>query len=106
MNQYFNRYEFFVKNGDYKIVPSIEIPLKSTDKFVSYKKNIDRFDKFSQVYYDSPFFGWLISLANPNISDIEFEIPDGEIIRIPYPLITTLQEYKKSVNLYTKYYGE
>ncbi len=28
------------------------------------------------------------------------------IVRIPYPLINTLQDYKKNVELYKLYYGE
>ena len=29
MNQYFNRYEYFLEDGEFKIVPGIEIPAKS-----------------------------------------------------------------------------
>jgi len=48
----------------------------------------------------------LIMLANPALGSLEFEIPDNSIIRIPFPLINTLQDYKKSVELYKLYYGE
>jgi hypothetical protein len=106
MNQYFNRYEYFTENGEHKIVPGIEIPIRSTDKFTKYKKGKDRLDKMSQEYYSTPLFGWLIMLANPTLGSLEFEIPDNSIIRIPFPLINTLQDYKKGVELYKLYYGE
>jgi len=106
MNQYFNRYEYFSENGEHKIVPGIEIPIRSTDKFTKYKKGKDRLDKMSQEYYSTPLFGWLIMLANPTLGSLEFEIPDNSIIRIPFPLINTLQDYKKNVELYKLYYGE
>ena len=37
-NQYFNRYQFFNDNNEFKIVPGIEIPIKTTDKYYQYKK--------------------------------------------------------------------
>lgn len=106
MNQYFNRYEYFLEDGEFKIVPGIEIPFRSTDKYVKYKKGKDRFDKMSQEYYNSPLFGWLIMLANPKLGSLEFEIPDNSMVRIPFPLINSLQDYKKNVELYKLYYGE
>lgn len=106
MNQYFNRYEYFLEDGEFKIVPGIEIPFRATDKYVKYKKGKDRFDKMSQEYYNTPLFGWLIMLANPKLGSLEFEIPDNSMVRIPFPLINSLQDYKKNVELYKLYYGE
>jgi hypothetical protein len=103
---YFDRYQYFVTDGNFRIVPRIEIPIKGTDKYIQYKKGKDRLDKLSQEYYGSPTFGWLIMLANPTAGSIEFEIPDNFFIRIPYPLISTLQDYKNGVELYSLYYGE
>jgi len=106
MNQYFNRYDYFLEDGEHKIVPGIEIPQKSTDKFLNYKKSKDRLDKISQEYYGTPLFSWLIMMANPKLGSIEFEIPDNSMIRVPFPLINSLQDYKKGVELYRLYYGE
>ena len=64
-NQYFDRYQFFLEDGSFKIVPGIEIPIKSSDKYFQYKKGKNRLDKVSQEYYGTPYFGWLIVLANP-----------------------------------------
>lgn len=106
MREYFNRYDFFEEDGDFRIVPGIEIPIRSTDKYVQFKKGKDRLDKISQEYYNSPVFGWLILQANPSVGSIEFEIPDNSILRVPFPLISTLQEYKRGVDMYNLYYGE
>jgi len=104
---YLNRYQYFVNNqGNFTIVPGIELPIKGTDKYVQYIKGKDRLDKISQQYYDSPTFGWLIMQANPLAGGIEFQIPDKFILRIPYPLTTTLQDYKSAVDLYNLYYGQ
>ena len=106
MNQYFNRYQLFLVDGEQKIVPGIEIPIKNTDKFFIYKKSKSRLDKVSQENYGTPLFGWLIMSANPSIGGVEFEIPDNTILRIPFPLLVSLQDYKRNVELYKLYYGE
>lgn len=104
--EYFNRYQFFVEDSKFKIVPGIEIPIKATDKYFLYKKGKDRLDKISQEYYNTPTFGWLILTANPSIGSVEFMIQDNSLIRIPFPLITTLQDYNRIIELYELYYGE
>lgn len=104
--QYFDRYQYFVKDNGFRVVPGIELPIKSTDKYIQYKRGKDRLDQISQEYYGSPLFGWLILQANPLVGSIEFLIPDNSYLRIPFPLITSLQDYKTAVELYNLYYGE
>lgn len=103
---YFDRYQYFIDDGNFRIVPGIELPIKGTDKYHQYKKTKDRLDKLSQEYYNSPIFGWLIMLANPLSGTNEFEIPDNFILRIPFPLVSSLQDYKRGIELYRLYYGE
>ena len=103
--QYFNRYEDFIISDKYKIVPGIKIPIKNSDKFIQYKKNNDRLDKISEQFYGSPLFGWLILTANPSVPSNEFDINDNTLIRIPYPLENTLQDYKQQIDDYIRYYG-
>jgi hypothetical protein len=103
---YIDRYQYFINDGSYKIVPGIEIPFKSTDRYTQYKKGKERLDKLSQEHYGSPLFGWLIMVANPSAGSVEFEIPDNFYLRIPYPLVSSLQDYKNQVDLYKLYYGE
>jgi hypothetical protein len=79
---------------------------KSSDKKYIYRVGQSRLDKISQQYYNSPFFGWLILQANPEFTGFEFNIPDGSVLTIPYPLVTSLQEYKSALDNYRFYYGK
>lgn len=103
---YYDRYQFFIQDGEFNIVPGIEIPIKGTDKYLQYTRGKDRLDKLSQEYYNSPTFGWLIMMANPQAGTNEFEIPNNFLLRIPFPLVNTLQDYRRGVELYKLYYGE
>jgi hypothetical protein len=105
-NQYYDRYDSFVKDGSFRIVPGIELPIKGSDRYLQYNKSKHRLDVLSQEYYGSPLFGWIILQANPLLGSIEFEIPDNSYLRIPFPLIASLQDYKNGVDLYSTYYGE
>ncbi len=104
--EYFDRYQFFIEEGNFKIVPGIEMPIKGTDKYLNYKKGKTRLDKVSQDFYGTPVFGWLILQANPQVGSIEFEIPDNTILRVTLPLTSSSQDYKRGVELYNLYYGE
>jgi hypothetical protein len=104
--QYYNRYSPFLVNGEQTVVPYINLPPKSSDKRYIYKVGISRLDKVSQQHYNSPFFGWLILQANPQYTGFEFNIPDGAVLTIPYPLLTSLQDYKNELENYTFYYGK
>jgi hypothetical protein len=101
----YNRYKDFIINGQQTVVPYISLPSKSTDKRYIYKSNMSRLDKVSQQYYGSPLFGWLILQANPKYGSNEWAIPDGTILTIPYPLVTSLQDYKNQLDDYLFYYG-
>jgi len=103
---YYNRYQDYITDRKFRIIPGIEMPIKPTDKYLQYKKGKHRMDILSQEYYGSPMFGWLILLANPSVGSIEFEIPDNSYIRVPFPLLSSLQDYKNGVELYNLYYGE
>jgi hypothetical protein len=64
-----------------------------------------RLDKISQQYYGTPFFGWLIQQANPRYTGLEAAIPDGAVLTIPFPLLTSLQDYKGAIDNHFLYYG-
>ena len=102
---YYNRYNNFIVNGQQTVVPYIGLPSKSTDKRYIFKVAQSRLDKVSQQFYGSPFFGWLILQANPQFTGLEFNIPDGAILTIPYPLLSSLQDYKSAIDNYFFYYG-
>lgn len=103
--QYYNRYNQFLQNGQQTVVPYVELPGKPSDKRYIFKRNLSRLDKVSQQFYGSPFFGWLILQANPQFTGLEFNIPDGAILTIPYPLLSSLQDYKSAIDNYFFYYG-
>ena len=104
-NQYYDRYEEFVKDGSFKIVPGIELPIKPTDRYIQYKKGKHRLDILSQEFYGSPLFGWLILQANPIFGGMENNIYDGAVLVVPFPLVPSLQDYKQAIETYFYYYG-
>lgn len=104
MAKYFDRYEDFKNNGESRILPLITIPQKDSDIKVEYNST-KRLDIISQDVYNSPYFGWLIMLANPQFGGLEFDIPDGTILRIPFPLETSLKQYEEAVSIYIDLYG-
>ncbi len=105
MEQYYNRYKEFLINGQQTIVPFVSLPSKGTDQRYIYRVAVSRLDKISQQYYNSPFFGWLILQANQEYGSLEWDIPDNSIIIIPYPLVTSLQDYNNAVQTRFYYYG-
>jgi hypothetical protein len=102
---YFNRYNNFLINGEQTVVPFVTLPTKSTDKRYFYKVGVSRLDKISQEYYETPFFGWLILVANPEYGGLESNIPDNGLLRIPFPLLASVQDYEAGLNNYFFYYG-
>ena len=43
--------------------------------------------------------------ANPQYGSLEFNIPDGARLRIPYPLDTVIARYNADVDRYITLYG-
>jgi hypothetical protein len=104
MARYYDRYESFLKNGEYRLLPFLKIPKKNTDQRVKYDST-KRLDIISDDYYGSPYYGWLILLANPQYGGLEFEIPDGAVITIPFPLELSLQQYQEAVTKHRNLFG-
>lgn len=106
MALYDNRYESFENNGKQYSVPFIQLPIQSTDLFAEYSITKSRLDKISQQYYGDPYHGWVIMMANPEYGGLEWNIPDGAVIRIPYPLNDTLTLYNSLLENHIKIYGQ
>jgi hypothetical protein len=102
---YYNRYGNFLIEGQQTVVPYVELQNKPSDKVYIYRTASSRLDKISQMYYGSPLFGWLIMMANPQFGGLEWNITDGSVLRIPFPLISSLQDYKTALDNYFYYYG-
>lgn len=100
----FDRYSMFKSDGKVSIVPFVSIRKKNSDKQVVFNKNTMRLDKLSYEYYETPDFAWLIMQANPEYGSIENFIPDGVVLRIPYPLEETINAYLDDITTYNKMY--
>ena len=103
---YLDRYDKFKDNGSMKPIPGIKIETYSTDKNVVYKIGETRLDILSQKYYNAPYYGWLILLANPQYGGLEFSIKNREVLRIPYPFNSAVERYLNAVENYRILYGE
>lgn len=103
--QYWNRYTDFLINGQQNVVPYVQLPSKSTDKNYIYIVGQSRLDKVSQMYYGTPYFGWLIQAQIPNILGTNIQYLMGGVLTIPFPLVASLQDYKNSYENYFFYYG-
>lgn len=105
MAKYFDRYSSYRINGETVTIPFLPLMEKSSDKEVVYKLGKDRTDKLSQRFYGTPYYGWLIMMANPQYGGLEFLIPDRTIIRVPYPLTDSLQQFINNIETFNQVYG-
>ena len=94
----YNRYELLTTNNNniVNVMPFVKIPINTTDKYEEYIEGIDRLDLFSNKYYANPTYVWLILLANPQYNS-EFEIKSGDIIRIPFPLASSVADFESGL---------
>lgn len=100
MMEYYDRYNSFRKDGNIQIIPFIKIEENSSDIKIVFDKTTMRMDTLSYKYYGDANYGWLIMQSNPQYSSMEFLIPDGVTLRIPYPLNTALNRYETAINTY------
>lgn len=98
--EYYDRYQSFRSDGNIEIVPFIEIERYDTDIDIIFNKSSMRMDNLSYKYYGDPNYGWLIMQANPQYGSIEFMIPNGVNLRIPYPLNTAKTRYEQGIEKY------
>lgn len=105
MAQYADRYSQFRINGNILPIFGIKIPSDSTDKTFVYRKGITRLDNISNEYYNNPYSGWLILLANPEYGGLEFNIPDLSVLRVPFPYESALNRYITEVKNHKILYG-
>lgn len=90
----YDKYELLSdNNGGLKQPPYIKLPINDTDKYVEWRTGKSRMDLLSNMYYGSPIFGFFILYANPKYL-YEWDIPNGSIIRIPFPFEKVKQDYE------------
>ena len=92
-------YRFLVKQGDNTLnnMPPIEIDARESDKRVTYNKGFTRLDRIAGDIYEDETLTKLILWANPEYA-YEFDIPDGTVIRVPFPKNDVLQEVTRKIN--------
>lgn len=86
---------FNVTSATSTIPPIGVIPDRSSDIYITYT-SADRLDLLSYRIYGDPQYWWVILAANDY--QLEFDIEDGEILRIPTPLSEVLDEIRKNIN--------
>lgn len=98
--QDYDRYEI-MKNTDGSIdwLPFVPISESSSDLSEVWVQGRSRLDKLALRYYNNPFFDFFILNANPQYAD-QFEIPDGALIRIPFPIDRVKLEYETFLRKY------
>lgn len=96
----YDRYNRFRTNGDTMFPPFISIPVRGSDYYEIYEKGKTRLDILSYRYYRDPDYAWLILQANPQFGSIEFLIPDGSQLRIPYPLNVVISQLENDIENY------
>jgi hypothetical protein len=86
-------------DGTVKSMPFVVLPTNSSDKYEYWNSSYSRLDKISQKYYGNPFYDFLILYGN-NSYVTEFDIPDGSLIRIPFPLNKAISDYEAILSAY------
>ena len=98
----YNRYAILKNNdGTTDAMPFVRLPINSSDKFEYWNTNFSGFDKLAMKYYGNPFYDFLILYANPEYVN-EFDIPDGALIRIPFPLTKVKADYEAILTAFKK----
>lgn len=100
----YDRYSKFRSNGTIELVPTIKIRQNDSDYFVTYEANKTSLNKLSYDYYGDANYDWLILMANPQYGSMEYSIPNGAQLRIPFPLDKTIENYSKDVDNYKRLY--
>lgn len=82
----YDRYQILKNNdGSIDMPPYVNIPVSPADKYEAWHDGFSRMDLLSNKFYNNPLYDFIIMYANPQFIS-EFDIPDGTVIRIPFPL--------------------
>ena len=95
----YDRYAILMNSdGTTDSMPFVVLPVNASDKYENWNSDFSRLDKLSQKYYDNPFYDFLILYANGYMN--EFDIEDGALIRIPFPLAKAKSDYEGILTAY------
>ena len=101
----YNRYNKVSMNGVVELLPIFKYIPQMSDREEVWVVNKSRMDLISSKYYDDANYDWIIMGANENIPHIEHEIPDGTVLRIPYPLEIALNQFNNQLTKFQNFYG-
>ena len=73
---------------------AIIIQDRESDIILNYN-DPDRLDLMSMRYYNTPNYWWILLAANE--FDFEYDIPSGEVMRVPMPLAKVLEDVEASL---------
>lgn len=90
----YDRYAI-LKNSDGTTdsMPFVSLPKRPSDKYEYWNSERSRLDRLANKYYGNPFYDFFILYANPQYASA-FDIPDGALIRIPFPLRQVISDYE------------
>ena len=96
MGRYTNREILFTKKGKrYQATTKYpDVPLSFNDIYV-YTDEGDRFDILAQNYYSDSSLWWIISVANPHLTQMSMFPPLGVQIRIPMNIGGVIDQYNQ-----------
>jgi len=85
-----------IKSGKrfYRTVKYPEIPLSVSDIYVITQKG-DRYDILANQYYNDKSLWWIISIANPSVTQNTLYPPQGVQIRIPTNITSVINSYNR-----------
>jgi len=96
----YDRYEILKQtDGTIDMMPFVEISQSTSDLSEVWVRGRSRYDKLALKYYNNPFYDFFIFMANPEYTD-QFDIPDGALIRIPFPIDRVKLEYETFLKKY------
>ena len=100
----YDRYAILTNSdGTTDMMPFVELPINQSDKYETWNTQYSRLDKLSQKYYGNPFYDFLILYANSSYIS-EWDIPDGYLLRIPFPLQKVKADYENALTTYKAQY--
>ncbi len=98
-----DRYKFYRdENRVVRWQPYFSIPVKPTDRYITYKPSVSRLDNISYKYYKNPNYGYIIMMANVDKFSNETDLVVDTEIRIPYPIEDILTYLNNKNNNYTQ----
>ena len=100
MQQDYDRYSILANSdGTYKMMPFVNLPVNPSDKYEYWNTASCRYEKLANKYYGNPFYDFLILYGNPQFAS-EYDIPDGQLIRVPFPLSKAKSDYENALKTF------